>query len=294
MKRVLYSLLTVFIVSCSYKEPITNPTDRFLPGEKLAELKNKKMREISGIASSINNPKLLWGHNDSGNDAEIFLIDEGLNVKLTCVLKGVENRDWEDIAIGPGPDSSKNYIYIADIGDNDAQYQYKYIYRFEEPRWTQGQGKRIIISTFDRITFQLSDVRKDTETLLLDPKTKNLYVISKREEPVYLYELKYPYTPNDTVTAKKVIALPFTKIVGGDFSADGKEILLKNYNHVFYWNTSETSPISEILKESPKEVPYEIEPQGESITWARDGSGFYTLSEENKNKKSYLYFYKRK
>lgn len=252
------------------------------------------MREISGIASSINNPKLLWGHNDSGNDAEIFLIDKGLNVKLTCELKGVENRDWEDIAIGPGPDSSKNYIYIADIGDNDAQYQYKYIYRFEEPRWTQGQGNRIIMSTFDRITFQLSDERKDTETLLLDPKTKNLYVISKREEPVYLYELKYPYTPNDTVIAKKVIALPFTKIVGGDFSADGKEILLKNYNHVFYWNASETSPISEILKESPKEVPYEIEPQGESITWARDGSGFYTLSEENKNKKSYLYFYKRK
>ena len=142
MKKVLYSLLTIFFASCSYKEPITNPTDRFLPGEKLAELKNKKMREISGIASSINNPKLLWSHNDSGNDAEIFLVDENLNVKLTCELKGVVNRDWEDIAVGPGPDSSKNYIYIADIGDNDTQYQYKYIYRFEEPRWTQGQEKK--------------------------------------------------------------------------------------------------------------------------------------------------------
>ena len=54
-------------------------------------------------------------------------------IKLTCTLAGVENRDWEDIAVGPGPDASKSYVYVADIGDNEGQYQYKYIYRFEEP-----------------------------------------------------------------------------------------------------------------------------------------------------------------
>ena len=264
-----------------------------MPGEKLAQLKNKKLREISGMVSSINNPKLLWGHNDSGNKAEIFLMDEGLSVKLTCELAGIDNRDWEDIAIGPGPDSSKNYLYVADIGDNDAQYQYKYIYRFEEPKWNQNQEK-IIISEFDRITFQLPDERKDTETLLLDPTTKDLYVISKREEPVHLYELKYPHTTEETITAKKVMSLPLTKIVGGDFSADGKEILLKNYHQVFYWSSMVSKPIAELLQESPKEIPYVREPQGEAITWARDGSGFYTLSEQDGKKRAYLYFYKRK
>jgi hypothetical protein len=291
MKIFLYTLLTLFIISCASKE--SGNAALFFPGEKLSQLKNKKMKEISGLVSSINNPKLLWGHNDSGNKAELFLIDENLSVKLTCELAGIENRDWEDIAAGPGPDSSKNYLYVADIGDNEAQYQYKYIYRFEEPTWSQHE-ESITISEFDRLTFQLPDERKDTETLLLDPATKNLYVITKREDPVYLYELKYPYATEDTITANKIMALPFTKIVGGDFSADGKEILLKNYHQVFYWNSATAKTISEILEDSPEEIPYVVEPQGEAVAWARDGSGFYTLSEQDGRKKSYLYFYRRK
>ena len=290
--------ISILVVACSSKEQsnnqsANNPSDGFLPGVKLAELNNKELKEISGIAASVNNPKLLWAHNDSGNGADIFLLDDHLDIKLTCTLAGVENRDWEDIAVGPGPDASKSYVYIADIGDNEARHQYKYIYRFEEPVLNKTQGEKITITSFDRITFQLSDAKKDTETLLLDPKTKNLYVVSKREEPVCLYELKYPYPKNDTLVADKLMSLPFTQIVGGDFSANGKEILMKNYNKVYYWNSSSKS-ITDVLKESPLEIPYEMEPQGESIAWATDGSGFYTLSEEKKKEKSYLYFYKRK
>ena len=236
---------------------------------------------------------MLWAHNDSGNGANIFLLDENLDVKLTCTLAGIENRDWEDIAVGPGPDDSKSYVYVADIGDNESKYQYKYIYRFEEPVWNKTQSENIAITSFDRITFQLSDSRKDTETLLLDPKTKNLYVVSKREEPVCLYELKYPYHKEDTLVADKLMSLPFTQIVGGDFAANGQEILMKNYNQIYYWNSSAKS-MTDALKEIPLEIPYEVEPQGESIAWATDGSGFYTLSEAKKKEKSYLYFYKRK
>jgi hypothetical protein len=281
------------MVACSSREKSNNYSEGFLPGVKLAQLKNKELKEISGIAASVNNPKLLWAHNDSGNGPDIFLLDEHLDVKLTCTLAGIENRDWEDIAVGPGPDASKSYVYVADIGDNEAKYQYKYIYRFEEPVWNKTQTEKITITSFDRITFQLSDGRKDTETLLLDPKTKNLYIVSKREEPVSLYELKYPYRKEDTLVAEKVMSLPFTQIVSGDFSANGHEILLKNYSRVYYWNSSAKS-ITDLLKDSPQEIPYVQEPQGESITWAIDGSGFYTLSEERKKEKSYLYFYKRK
>ena len=298
MREIFVVIISILMVACSTKEQsnnqsANNQSDGFLPGVKLAELNNKELKEISGIAASVNNPKLLWAHNDSGNGANIFLLDDHLNIKLTCTLAGVENRDWEDISIGPGPDASKSYVYVADIGDNEARHQYKYIYRFEEPVLNKIQVENITITSVDRITFQLSDTRKDTETLLLDPRTKNLYIVSKREEPVSLYELKYPYHKEDTLVANKLMSLPFTQIVGGDFSANGKEILMKNYNKVYYWNSSAKS-ITDVLKESPLEIPYETEPQGESITWATDGSGFYTLSEERKKEKSYLYFYKRK
>jgi len=265
-----------------------------LPGRKLAELKNKNLNEISGIAASINNPTWLWGHNDKGNDAEIFLLDENLNVKLTCKIKDVDNRDWEDIATGPGPDPDKNYLYIGDIGDNDAQYQFKYIYRIEEPTWKEGQEATITIASFDTITFQLPDKRKDTEALLINPTTKDLYVISKREQPVWVYELKYPYSKMDTLTASKISELPFSLIVAGDFSPDGSEILIKNYKSIYYWKAPPQKSVAGILNEPSTELPYEAEPQGEAITFRRDGKGFYTLSEKISGKKSFLYYYERK
>jgi hypothetical protein len=128
---------------------------------------------------------------------------------------------------------------------------------------------------------------------MINPLTKNLYVISKREEPVYLYELKYPYSTSDTLTATRLGALPFTQIVAADFSVDGKELLIKNYRNVFYWNIG-SRDLMEALKEPPFIVQYREEPQGESITFSRDGSGFYTISERVKGEKSYLYFYPRK
>jgi len=46
---------------------------------------------------------------------------------------GASNRDWEDMAIGPGPVDGQQYLYIGDIGDSLAQYDIKYIYRVPEP-----------------------------------------------------------------------------------------------------------------------------------------------------------------
>jgi hypothetical protein len=292
MEKIIFCVF-MLLMACSAPNSDKNDTTAFLPGRKLAELKDKNLNEISGIAASINNPTLLWAHNDKGNDAEVFLLDENLNIKLTCKIKGIKNRDWEDIATGPGPDPNKNYLYIGDIGDNDAQYQFKYIYRIEEPTWKEGQETTITITSFDTITFQLQDKRKDTEALLINPTTKDLYVISKREKPVYVYELKYPYSEKDTLTASKLSALPFTLIVAGDFSADGSEIIIKNYKSIYYWKAPSQKSLTDIFNEPATELPYEAEPQGEAITWARDGKGFYTLSEKISGKKSYLYYYER-
>jgi len=293
MKNVLFLFVILLFASCTPRETTTSTSKEFLPGKKLAELTLKKLDEVSGLASSTNNPGLFWAHNDSGNDAEIFLIDQDVKIIQTYVLQGVENRDWEDIAVGPGPDSTKNYVYIGDIGDNSAMFRLKYIYRFEEPV-LGAAGKKITIANFDTITFQLPGAKKDTEALLIDPKTKDIYVISKREEPVYLYQMKYPYPTNDTITALQVGSMPLTQIVAGSFSADGREILIKNYNHVYYWKNSSNKAIPELLMEKPQVIPYEVEPQGESITWAYDNSGFYTISEKDEGKKSFLYFYQRK
>src|SRR5687767_8835551 len=146
LKISLALLLTGAIAACGQETKIT---DGFEKRKVLAELKDKKLKEVSGVASSVNNKGMLWAHNDSGNGPEIYLINENLEIVLTCHLVGIENRDWEDIAVGPGPDPAKTYVYIADIGDNKAAYPYKSIYRFEEPSLPAGKSE-IDLSSIDK------------------------------------------------------------------------------------------------------------------------------------------------
>ncbi|MEJ7643252.1 MAG: hypothetical protein WKF87_01540 [Chryseolinea sp.] len=285
--------------SCSQKKERLNPTssDVFMKGKRLAELQPKKLGEVSGLAASFSNKGLLWTHNDSGNDAEVYLIDTETRIRQTYVLDGVDNRDWEDIAIGPGPDPSRHYLYVADIGDNLAIHSNKYIYRFEEPVFSEaseGAEKKITITAFDTIVFQLSDSKRDTEALLIDPKTKDLYVISKYSDPNYIYQIRYPYASGDIITANRVGSLNLRTITSAAISSTGNEILIKNYRHIYYWKNIDSLSVLDVLKQLPVEVPYEVEPQGEAIAWSADDSGFYTLSEKDKGKKSYLYFYQRK
>lgn len=293
MRSFTIILLFSAIGACSQNPSQQPDTFDFLIGEKVAELTDKSIEEASGIAASRTNPGFLWTHNDSGNGAEVFLVDTKMNIRLTCVLKGIDNRDWEDIAVGPGPEKGVNYIYVAEIGDNFAQYTYKYIYRFREPDLKNVKKDVLIVDKYDVITFKL-DTRKDTETLLVDPGTKDLFVVSKRESPVVVYKLKYPYSTKDTLTAEIVGKIETSQIVGGDISVSGNEIVLKNYSNVFYWKRAEKESVEKALQRPPKTLPYTEEPQGEAVTFAIDGSGYYTISEIVRGEKSFLTFYKRK
>ena len=290
MKHVLFVLM-ILVISCHSRTPTQNATYDFMPPKRLAELTHGKLSELSGLVASHKHPGMLWTHNDSGNGAEIFLVDTTLNLKLTCILPAY-NRDWEDIAVGPGPDPAKSYVYVGDIGDNDAVYPLKYIYRFEEPDLTPNKIAKI--TSLDTITFRLADGKKDSESLMIDPKNKSLYLVSKREKPVYLYELPFPQSTTDTLVAQKKISLPITQIVSAGVSSKGDEILMKNYEHIYYWKVKQGETIEKALARIPNEVDYDPEPQGEAITWAANGSGFYTISERTLGKKVYLYFYRRK
>jgi hypothetical protein len=251
-----------------------------------------RLAEASGLAASITNPGLLWTLNDSGNPAEVYLIDTTAQIKVVCRLANVENRDWEDIVIGPGPDSTKNYIYVADIGDNRAIYPTKILYRFEEPVFTSGT---IEITDFDTLYVKLDDGIRDTEAIMIDPLHKGMYILSKREDSVHFYKVDYPYV-GDTLNARYRVTLPYHNINAAEISPDGTEVVIKDYDHIYYWKRLDGGPISKLLQTSPIVLNYKSENQGESITFSRQGSGFFTLSETETKEHgpAKLLFYRRK
>lgn len=249
-----------------------------------------KLEEASGLVASAAHPGYFWTHNDSGNGAELFLIDSVANIAATMPLAQVTNRDWEDITIGPGPEPDKNYIYVGDIGDNNAKYPLKIIYRLEEPVTIEDNR----IEKFDTLFIQLADGTRDSEALMIDPISSDMFIVSKREDSVRLYQFSNIWKSGDTLTAELKIKLPYFNTVAADISVDGTEVLLKNYDHVYYWKRNSSEPIADLLARTPLELKYKPEKQGESIAWSRDGLGYYTLSESSTHERARLLFYRRK
>jgi len=249
---------------------------------------SKKLHEASGLVASIRNPGMLWTVNDSGNPAEVFLIDSTAAIRMTVKLKDVANRDWEDLTIGKG-DGGKPYLFIGDIGDNYGKRDEKWIYQFEEPVLN---GRDTIINTFDTLVIKLSDGPRDTEAMMIDPLSKDLYLISKRDEKVGVYKISYPFE-GDTLIALKTTTLSYRSIVGANISKDGQELLMKSYDEVFYWRRKENESLEDMLKREALKMPYKKEVQGEAICFALNGNGFYTLSESLANRAE-LMFHPRK
>jgi hypothetical protein len=251
---------------------------------------SSKLEEASGLVASAAQEGYFWTHNDSGNGAELFLIDSAANIAATVKLANVTNRDWEDITLGSGPQTGKMYLYVGDIGDNEARYPYKIIYRVEEPDVISNET----IESIDTLYIQLPDGTRDTEALMIDPISTEMFIVSKREDSVRLYQFNHNWKSGDTLTAELKIKLPYFNTVAADISADGSEVLLKNYDHVYYWKRSGSEPIADLLTRTPLELKYKPEKQGEAIAWSRDGKGYYTLSESSKDERARLLFYKRK
>jgi hypothetical protein len=288
-------IVPVLAATCSDQEVDDSVNDSFFTGPfNMGRVEFDEIDEASGLAVSRVNKNMLWTHNDSGDDARIFLMTDSARHVGQFYLKGAKWRDAEDIAIGPGPVESVSYIYLGDIGDNWARNEIKQIYRFPEP---DVSGRKTpftdTIANYDVIHYRFPDRIRDAETLMIDPNTKDLYVVSKREINVVMYKMAYPYSPNDTITMEIVGNLPLSIIVAGDISSDGTEVLLKSYNEIYYYKLKAGEGIESIIHKQPERLPYAIEPQGEAIAWNTDASGYYTVSEEVLMIPAVLYYYQR-
>ena len=288
-------LITIFPLFLIFVSCLSAQVPSFGPSEDKGLLQYEQINEASGIAASKKNIGVLWTHNDSGDSARIFAINTHGKLLGVYHIDGITNRDWEDIEVGPGPISGKEYIYISETGDNDAKYKKKYIYRVPEPVVDTNQTNVYeTLEDCDVITFKYPDDPRDAETLIVDPLTKDIYVVSKREKNVNVYLLSYPQLLDKTVTTKYMLTLPFTMAVGGDISYNGKEILIKTYDTVYYWKRNTGQSVADALKDKYYTLPYVREPQGEGIGWSYDADGYYTISEESElHIPVHLYFYPR-
>jgi hypothetical protein len=255
------------------------------------------LNEVSGIAASQQRKAVLYVHNDSGDSSRFFAIDTSGKLLATYFFTGIYKGrltvlDCEDIAMGPGPLKQQQYIYLADIGDNFSVRPSVQVYRFKEPAAT---NKNSVTLKADVLQLVYPDGPHDAETILIDPKQKILYLITKREDSVNMYSCPLIFNHNDKVTlAHRGKILLQGKgsgkwIVAGSISADGNHILLKSLEKVFYWPRKGNEAVSISLQRQPV-IQKKFTPHGqqEAISFTADGKGYYITAE---GRQSNIYYY---
>ncbi|MGY4384168.1 myo-inositol-hexaphosphate 3-phosphohydrolase [Pedobacter sp. UYP24] len=268
----------------------------FDPVPSVIDLVNQELHEISGIAPSLTYGGKFYIHEDSGNSNEVYIIDlNGANLgKL--ILDGSTNIDWEDITTGPGPVAGKNYVYVADIGDNKASRSAVVIYRFIEPEISVFTAISALHIPVDKIILNYPAGSVNAESFLVDPLTKDIYLATKQSGTSTIYKATYPQVINTAITLKPVAKLPFDLLTSGSISADGSEVLLRNTGQIWYWKRESNESIAHLLLRSPQDAPYfRNERQGEAIGFSGDGKGYVTISEIKgyADAKNAISFYKR-
>jgi hypothetical protein len=280
--KIMYArfivLLAILATGCQKSTDITATTTEstFLTTPLFNTIRPGDIDEASGIADSKINPGNLWVHEDGGRPNEISLLSHSGSFLKKITIKPSVNKDWEDIAMGGGPIAGSDYLYLADIGDNDLVYPQHCIYRFPEPALALNE-----VSDLDKLIFEYADGPHDADAILVDQSTKDIFIITKNNASSRVYKIAYPQSTTGVNKAIFSFSLPFTNVTSASLSEDGKEVLVRTYEKIYYWSRAKEPNLTlvELMSKQPESLIHQAEPQGEAICFKNDGSGFYTLSE---------------
>jgi len=263
------------------------------------------LEEASGLAAGRANAGILWTHADSGAGTLLYALDAAdAGLVATFSLTGATNVDWEDIAVGPGPEPGLSYLYVGDTGDRGGRAEDPIVYRVPEPVVdpADGPGPQALPGVV-ALPFTYPDGLHDAETLLADPITGDLFIVTKNPlftaGPSSVYRFPAPHTGADT-ELEWVAELDFSSApllgqltTGGDISPSGDEILVRTYTGASVWRRAAGATVAAALAGPPCPVPVRSEPQGEAVGYAADGRSYFTVSEQRDQGPRPLYEFER-
>ena len=251
-----------------------------------------RLTELSGLAGSRRYDDVLWAHNDSGGQPEVYAMREDGTALGAYPLDGATATDWEDIAAGPGPDATGDFLYVGDIGDNDAKRPSVTVYRVPEPD-AEPAPPGATLPGVEAIELTYPGGPSDAEALLVDPRTGDLVIVTKSltgasrvlSAPAASLQPGAPVAMVDAGARPIPISptagegLPGTMVTGGDVSPDGSLVVLRTYRSVLVFERGDDETLAEALLGEPCFGPQQEEAQGEAIAFTHDGSAYVTASE---------------
>jgi hypothetical protein len=223
------------------------------------------LTEASGLVASGQHAGVFWTHNDSGDTARLYAIDESGASKGSLTLAGAIPEDWEDIA------RDGTTLYVGDIGDNDKGRDEIAIWRVDEPATLDADGS----AGASRMTLTYPDGPHDAEALV--HHGGSLWILAKDADGAAVYEAD-PSADEQELVLADVLVLPAEAGAGAEVSGadagDGR-LYIRTESAVLVYDLADGLPAA--LDGAPCLAPAPDDADGESI--AATSSGYAALSE---------------
>lgn len=187
---------------------------------------NNSIDEASA-AEIISQSELIWTIQDSGNDSELYGLNERGKIIRNINITNASNIDWEDLT----SDEFGN-LYIGDFGNNNGKRKYFRILKVNNEDLGNNTAE---VQTIE-FTAPKGIKSKDFEAFFL--YNNSFYIISKETKKFIVLKV-----PNEMGKHKAVVKSDFNlkgknnKITSADISKDGKTIVLLNHDKL--WKLSD-------------------------------------------------------
>ncbi|RZT77394.1 hypothetical protein EV382_0543 [Micromonospora violae] len=245
-------------------------------GTPVCQVRDDRLRELSGMVATDDGYVVINDGADDEARRRIFFLDQRCAVVRTVSFPS-RPRDTEDLAIG-----RDGTIWVADIGDNDRSRQTVGVWRL-----APGAKQPVL----HRMTYP--DRPHDAEALLLDASGRPLIITKGGSGSVFLYAPTTALRPDATtpLAALGQVTVPMTTtsnpfsflgravITGAASAPDGRRVALRSYADAFEYDVPDGDVVRALTTGTPRITPLPDEPQGESITYSRDGRSLLTVSE---------------
>ncbi len=255
----------------------------------LGEVEHEGVNEASGVVDSRMNPGVIWVHNDSGDGPFLYALSHTGEHLGTYELLDASARDWEDLAAGQDPESGEHLLYIGDIGDNSETRESVVVYRVPEPRVLASGGEQG--GTLSGATLELvypDGLAHNAETLMVDPVTDTIYVVTKSYGGTTgIFSKPPPHLHGERATLEERAWLDFASsplsgnaTTGGAFSPLGDRLVIRTYGSTAYmWLRDGADTMEQVLAKEPCALSLPWERQAESLAFSVAGDALLSISE---------------
>lgn len=260
-----------------------------------------RLDEASGLAASRRDPDLLWSHNDSDAEPELFALTRAGVHRGLVRVRGAINDDWE--AIRSFEKDGQSWLVIGDIGFDNGKRTRFTIYVVPEPDPRELCPDSVLeVDVAWSFSFSYDDgAARDCESMAVDVGEGAIYLLEKRVYPSGLYRLPLrpsgdelqiterigsvttiPQPDADLAKTRSVKASWRANSTDMDFAADGSAAVVVTYANAYLFPRAPGESWQEAFARSPQRLPtFHLDvAEPEAICFGADSRTIYITCEK--------------